>query len=139
MVGTTIVSNDLPEQQITAIVSEPLGGDKDAQATRAARRHGWRASQRSMTGSRSRHLFVQDRIEKNDNGVKSAKGTWTSEVIVRDNRTGTLESFALDSGKFKTDSKFSGVTSRRVMCELLVTRLAVESGRVMTALCFPGR
>lgn len=40
-----------------------------------------------------------------EKGTKKAKGTWTTEVIIRDNNTGRLEVFPIGSGKFKTDSK----------------------------------
>lgn len=42
-------------------------------------------------------------VEKNGKGVNKAKGTWSTELIVRDNNTGMLDSFPIDSGRFKTD------------------------------------
>lgn len=43
-------------------------------------------------------------VQKNGKGVNRAKGTFETELIVRDNITGMLETFGIDSGKFKTDS-----------------------------------
>jgi hypothetical protein len=43
-------------------------------------------------------------VNKNDKGVRKTKGTWTTELIVRDNNTGMLETFPIRSGKFKTNS-----------------------------------
>jgi len=43
-------------------------------------------------------------VSKNNRGRKKAKGTWTTELIVRDNNTGELETFDIASGRFKTDS-----------------------------------
>ncbi len=43
-------------------------------------------------------------VEKNQKGVKKAKGVWETEVVMRDNRTGQIDTLFIDSGKFKTDS-----------------------------------
>ncbi len=52
-------------------------------------------------------VFCTVFVGKDGKGVQKVKGRYTSELIVRDNDTGMLEVFSLDSGKFRTDQ--SGV------------------------------
>jgi hypothetical protein len=51
-------------------------------------------------------------VNKNEKGVRKTKGTWTTELIVRDNNTGMLETFPIRSGKFKTNSDGHKAASR---------------------------
>ena len=44
-------------------------------------------------------------VEKAGNGLKGIKGSYTSHLIVRDNMTGELDAFPVDSGGFKTNKR----------------------------------
>ncbi len=49
-------------------------------------------------------VFCSIQVVKNGNPVQNVRGNFESELVVRDNNTGNLEVFPLDSGRFKTDS-----------------------------------
>lgn len=52
----------------------------------------------------SAFLFCQVDLHNGEDGVKKAKGKWQSEIIMRDNLSGDVETFPIDSGRFKTNS-----------------------------------
>lgn len=50
-------------------------------------------------------FFCQIRVDKRPNVPrKNAKGMYTTEVVVRNNNTGSVQSFPVDSGRFKTNA-----------------------------------
>lgn len=49
-------------------------------------------------------MFCQVEVTREGKGVKKAKGTFETELVVIDNNTGEAESFPIGSGKFKTNS-----------------------------------
>lgn len=50
-------------------------------------------------------MFCQIEVERGENPVKRVKGTYETELIVRDNSSGEIESFPVKSGRFKTNSQ----------------------------------
>ncbi len=73
-------------------------------------------------------IFCQIQVERRGNGVNKAKGTYTSELIVRDNTTGELETFPLGSGKFKTNESGFGDFDFEIPTEIFAD--GFESGDV---------
>ncbi len=47
-------------------------------------------------------VFCTLQVTRDQQGVKKAKGTYTAQLLVRDNETGLVETHDIDSGTFRT-------------------------------------
>ena len=73
-------------------------------------------------------MFCQVHLTREGKDVRGVKGKHTTELVVRDNDTGELESFPVGSGKFRTKSGGKAVFEFDLPAELFAD--GFESGDV---------